>query len=97
MERGCRYNLNLYCHADGRDKHPIGHPALFVSLLKDQLSVRLPWYQQGAAGGWGEEQITSVTVLQTTHGEGATAASPVRRRVHCSICESPSQDPNLSP
>lgn len=34
MESGCHYNLNLYCHTDGGNKHLVLHAVLFASYFE---------------------------------------------------------------
>lgn len=34
MESGCYYNLNLYCHADGRNQHPIRHSFICLTFKR---------------------------------------------------------------
>lgn len=54
MESGCYYNLNLYCHADGRNQHPIRHS--FICLTFKRSAECQCWRCVCVGGGrcgWG--------------------------------------------
>lgn len=61
MESGCHYNLNLYCHADGGNKHPILHSFVCLSLEKIGWVSGIHGASRGTwRGGKGEQGCSLV-------------------------------------